>query len=221
MVETPQEERPSEERKAGESPTPQQPPYKPAAKRRHGKTGGGNKLLIAILACVVFLIVWGISGSVPMIEYNNLIRQNESLQNEYQALRTDYDNLETAYNMSEEQYSKLNLDYEAIEIELSSIKEVYPPREFNSHRELTDWLRDNPVPDEGTQVYANDMYAQTLQIREDALKYGYIVSATCVYDEETELYTVSCETVINGHMFWWYPDEDIAYDDPYLGFISR
>ena len=209
LVEASQEERPSEE-----SPTPQKPPYTPDTERTSGKTGGGNKLLVAVLICIVFLIGWSVSGTVPKQKYLQLESQNEASKVENQSLKADLDEMST-------NYSRLEQDYEAVSAELAQIREVYPPREFNSYQELTEWLRTNPVSDEGQKEYAEDTYEQALRIQEDALKDGYIVSATCVYDEETELYTILSETVINGHMFWWYPDEDIAYEDPYLGFISR
>ena len=105
-------------------------------------------------------------------------------------------------------YDELNAEYGAVEAELAEIKEVYPPRDFSSLRELQDWLRANDVSERPASTTAEHLYSKALEIQENALEDGYIVSADIDYDSETELFYVACVTIIDGDIWAWDPETD-------------
>ena len=84
--------------------------------------------------------------------------------------------------------------------ELAEIKEVYPPRDFSSLSELRDWLLENDVSEKPITTYMEDWYGRALEIQEDALKDGYIISVDYDYYEEEDSYEAWCVTIINGYI---------------------
>jgi len=121
--------------------------------------------------------------------------------------------------VSQSEYEALQADYEAVKQELVEIKEVYPPRDFSSLRELQDWLLANDVSEKPATMYAEDWYGRALELQEDALKDGYIVSADYDVVTETEL-AVWCTTIINGMVFYWDPETDEVYEEYGLGTVK-
>lgn len=111
-------------------------------------------------------------------------------------------------------------DYEAVKQELAEIKEVYPPRDFSSLTELEDWLAENDVSERPATEYASGWYGKALEIQEDALKDGYIVSADYDYYEETDDYTMFCVTIIDGDIWYWDPETDEPLQDYSLGKVK-
>jgi hypothetical protein len=93
-------------------------------------------------------------------------------------------------------------------------------RDFSSLSELQEWLRANDVSERPDTQYAEDWYGKALEIQEDALEDGYIISADYDYDEETETYAVYCVTIINGRVFWWDPETDDVYEEYGLGTVK-
>ncbi|MBA7672740.1 hypothetical protein ES703_80927 [subsurface metagenome] len=125
---------------------------------------------------------------------------------EYEALQADYD--------------ELNANYAAVEAELAEIKEVYPPRDFSSLSELQDWLLQNDVSERALATTAERWYSKALEIQEDALIDGYMVSADYDYDPETDLFYIFCVTIINGDIWYWDPETDEPYQEHYLGKVK-
>ena len=93
-------------------------------------------------------------------------------------------------------------------------------RDFSSLTELEEWLQANDVSDRPTAEYASEWYRKALEIQEDALRDGYIVSADYDYDAETDSYTVYCITIIDGDIWYWDPETDEPYIDYSLGKIK-
>ena len=91
-------------------------------------------------------------------------------ESEYEALQADYD--------------ALKADYDAASGELAQIREVYPPRDWSSLTELEEWLQANDVSERPTTEYGDQWFRKALEIQEDALKDGYIVSADYDVGEE-------------------------------------
>ena len=91
-------------------------------------------------------------------------------------------------------------------------------RDFSSLRELQDWLLANDVSERPPTQYADAWYSKALEIQEDALKDGYIVSAD--YDAMEEGVVVWCTTVINGKVFYWDPETDEVFEEYYLGTVK-
>lgn len=141
-------------------------------------------------------------------------------KSEYEALQADYDALNANNETLQADYDELNANYEAVEEELAEIKEVYPPRDFSSLSELTDWLLQNDVSERPLATTAERWYSKALEIQEDALKDGYIISVDYDYDEETDLYSVFCVTIINGDIWYWDPETDEPHQEYYLGKVK-
>ena len=118
------------------------------------------------------------------------------------------------------EYEALQADYEAVNNELTEIKEVYPPRDFSSLSELQDWLLVNDVSEKPTTTSAEDWYGRALEIQEDALEDGYIVSVDYDYYEETDDYGIWCVTIINGDIWLWDPETDESFQDYSLGKVK-
>ena len=129
-------------------------------------------------------------------------------KSEYETLQADYDELEANYETLQADYDELDANYVAVEAELADIQQVYPPRDFSSLQELQDWLLANDVSERPVITTAERWYSKALEIQEDALKDGYMVSAEVFYDENTELFYVTCTTIINGDLWFWDPETD-------------
>ena len=127
-------------------------------------------------------------------------------QSDYEVLQADYD--------------ELNVEYEAVGNELAEIKEVYPPEDFPSLSELNDWLLENDVSEKPDTTYGEDWYGRALEVQEDALRDGYIVSADYDYDAEDDSYLVWCTTIINGRVFFWDPETDDVFEDNDIGTVK-
>ena len=111
-------------------------------------------------------------------------------------------------------------DYEAVQSELAEIKEVYPPEDFSSLSELNDWLLGNDVSEKPITTYGEDWYGRALEVQEDALMDGYIVSADYDYDAEDDSYLVWCTTIINGRVFYWDPETNDVSEDTVIGTVK-
>lgn len=118
------------------------------------------------------------------------------------------------------EYEALNADYEAVSQELTEIKGVYPPKDFSSLSELRDWLMANDVSEKPITTNAEDWYGRALEIQEDALEDGYIVSVDYDYFEETDDYSIWCITIINGDIWVWDPETDESFQDYSLGKVK-
>ena len=108
--------------------------------------------------------------------------------------------------------SSLQSDLSEVQSKLTEINKVYPPRHFSSMNELHDWLVSNDVSDRSGSTTAEDVYAKALDIQEDALQDGYIVSAWIDYYAEEEMFYVLCTAVAGGNVYMWDPENDELTD---------
>jgi len=132
---------------------------------------------------------------------------------------SEYEALQAELTALKEENNRLNAKYEAVNQELAEIKEVYPPRDFSSLRELEDWLRANDVSERPFTEYADDWYRNALEIQEDALRDGFIVSADYDLAEEGESATVWCTAIVNGRVFFWDPETDDVNEESFFGTV--
>jgi len=151
--------------------------------------------LVVLCLAVVLLAGCGVSKS----EYEALQNENATLTSDLASLQADYD--------------ALNADYQAASSELADIKAVYPPRDFSSVRELEDWLLSNDVSEKPVTLTAEAWYGRALEVQEDALAGGYVVSVDYDYTSETGKYLVVCVTIINGDIYYWDPETDEVYHE--------
>ncbi len=127
--------------------------------------------------------------------------------------QSDYDELSA-------EYDELSAEYEVVESELARIKDVYPPRDFPSLTDLKDWLAENDVSEKPDTTYAEDWYGRALEVQEDAVADGYLISADYDYSEADESYSVWCIAIINGKIFYWDPETDEVFEDYALGTVK-
>ena len=163
-----------------------------------------NPLLIGLL--VLCLAMVSLAGCVS--------------KSEYETLQADYDELEANYETLQADYNELDANYVAVEAELADIQQVYPPTDFSSLSELQDWLLQNDVSERPVATIAETWYSKALQIQEDALKDGYIVSVDYDYDVETDLFYIYCATIINGDIWYWDPETDEPFQEYALGKVK-
>ena len=131
-------------------------------------------------------------------------------QSEYEALQAEYESLQASYD-------SLNADYDSVSQELAEIKEFYPPKDFSSYSELSEWVSNHVKPEMTT---ADKDFGEALKIQEEALRDGYIVSAVAAdrTDYSTEwtvrVYVVYNTAIVNGTLYWWYPYESEVWQHP-------
>ena len=153
-------------------------------------------LLMGLLVLCLAMVPLAGCG-VPQSEYEALQAENATLLDEIESLQADYDDVSN---------------------ELAEIKEVYPPRDFSSLSELQDWLEANDVSEKPVTTYGEDWYGRALEVQEDALKDGYVVSAD--YDATEEGAAVWCTTIINGRVFYWDPETDEVFEEYAFGTVK-
>jgi hypothetical protein len=106
-----------------------------------------------------------------------------------------------------------------IAITLGGCRGECQPRDFASYEEFVEWLQANDVSEQPISDYASEWYSMALQIQEDAMRDGYIVSAAYRYDDDGT-YSVYCITVIDGDIWYWDPETDQPQADYSLGKVK-
>ena len=170
-------------------------------------------VLIGVIISVLAIVL--LAGCVSKSEYEALqtefaalTQENASLKGENTSLKTelagtqsDLTNVQAEHDALQAKHDELNANYEAASKELAEIKEVYPPRDFSSLKELQDWLLANEVSERPAATTAENWYSKALEIQEDALKDGYIVSVDVDPGEKAGEWYVACVTVIDGDLW--------------------
>ena len=128
-------------------------------------------------------------------------------QDVYDDVRAERDAAKAKVASLQKDISKANSDLATAKTDLAEIKKVYPPRDFSSKKELQDWLFKNDVSDRPITTGVENWYGYALDIQEDALKDGYVVSVDYDVDEEGS-YWVYCIAIINGDIWFWDPEID-------------
>ena len=136
-----------------------------------------------------------------------------SVESDLASVESDLASVESDLASVQADYDELNANYMATKNELAEIKEVYPPKDFSSLSELQDWLLTNDVSERPVTEFAEGWYGRALEIQEDALKDGYMISVNLDYGETEDLFYIACVTIIDGDIWWWNPetDEPIQY----------
>jgi hypothetical protein len=127
----------------------------------------------------------------------------------------------TGCGVSQSEYDALLADYEAVNKELAQIKEVYPLQYFPSISTLEAWLASNDISERPAATFADAWYRKALDIQEDAIKDGYLISADYDYFEDTDEYMVYCVAIIDGEVWWWDPETDDVLWDSALGKVEN
>lgn len=169
-------------------------------------------LLVGLV--VLCLAMVSLAGcGVPQSEYEALQGENATLVEENTSLKAELVGVQS-------DLAKAQADYEAASNELAEIKEVYPPGDFSSRRELEDWLLSNDVSEKPITTTAEGWIGRALEVQEDALADGYLVSVDYDGPDEEGNYSVFCTTVINGDIWYWDPETDEPLQDYSLGKVK-
>jgi outer membrane murein-binding lipoprotein Lpp len=156
----------------------------------------------AIVLCLSIVLLAGCG--VSKADYEALQAENADLTTELAAVQSDLTSLQT--------------DYDAMSNELAQLQAVYPPGDFPSRTELEDWLLENDVSEKPTTTTVAAWYGRALEVQEDALADGYVVSVD--YDYVDDSVAVLCTTIINGRIFWWDPETDEVFEDTNMGTVK-
>lgn len=116
--------------------------------------------------------------------------------------------------VSQAEHDDLLSENTELKSQLATLEGICPPKHFTSSAELREWLRNNPVSEQGPTDIAESLYTKAMEIQQAALEDGYIISVNIDYDEsEAEaIYWIACVAVINGEIWSWNPeDDDIVY----------
>jgi len=93
-------------------------------------------------------------------------------------------------------------------------------REFSSSEELEDWLHTNDVSEKPDVFSIASIYSKALEIQQDALSDGYIVSVDSDYDRTDDILFIFCTTIVEGYVWYWDPQTDEAFEDTHLGKVK-
>ena len=176
--------------------------------------------LVGVMLLLASSLVVGCG--IPQEEYDAVLAERDAAQAEVESLKSDLatveGNLATAEGdlaTVQSQISSLQSDLTAVQKELAEIKEVYPARHFNTIQELQGWLTANDVSDRPMATTAEATYSKALEIQQDALEDGYIVSAWIDYYPDEESFYLNCTAVAGGVVWMWNPetDEPVNFSD--------
>lgn len=163
----------------------------------------------AVVLCLAIVLLAGCG--VSKAEYEALQTEKANVETELAAAQSDLTSLQADYDA-------LDADYEAASSDLAEFEAVYPPGDFSSRTELEDWLLENDVSEKPTTATVAAWYGRALEVQEDALADGYVVSVD--YDYVEDGVTVVCTTIINGRIFWWDPETDEVFEDTNMGTVK-
>jgi len=163
--------------------------------------------LLGLVVLVVVLVLLFVSRS----DY-------DTLQADFEALEQQNSGLSSQLQQVQSDLSQLQSDYDDVSQELEDIQRVFPPRDFSSVTELENWLLTNDVSETPFATTYEEWYAKALQIQEDALKDGYIISVDFDYDIEQDAILVYCVTIVDGNIWYWDPETDEIFQ--YFGMGS-
>jgi len=134
-------------------------------------------------------------------EHATLVDENTGLKGQLELVQSNLTNLQADYEAVQSDLTNLQTDYEAANEELAAIKEVYPPRNFNSRTELVEWREGVGILD------YTDIYRGCEKLQEIALSDGYILSVSTFYDYYDEIWYTACLATAGDSIYSLYPDE--------------
>jgi len=172
-----------------------------------------RSFLVALFLFVMVLLVG--SCGVPQNQYDlvaadleNTRQELFSVQAELVVSESKVSDLTSSLEEHKADLEAKEYELAAVQEELAEIKEVYPPRDFSTSKELQDWLAANDVSEFSHSTVAENLYAKALQIQEDALTDGLIISVDLDPGKQKDEWYISCVAVIDGELWAWGPESD-------------
>jgi hypothetical protein len=147
----------------------------------------------------------------------DLEAEKTSLMTEKESLEADYSKLKIENEAVAGGLVKIKESYEGVYKELGALQMVYPPKYFSTSQELKSWIQYNAISD--TPIHSNlfisyKAYERCLEIQEEALKDGFIISVAVACGPEKEfpeygdVRPVYCQAQTGDGIYWWFPDRD-------------
>ena len=174
-----------------------------------------RKRWFLISSFLVLIALFAGGCGVSQDEYDTVVADLEKAQQELLVLKAELAASQSQVSDLTTSLEKGKANLEAIETELKATKEkltkmekVYPPRDFSSSIELRDWLAVNDVSESSPSTIAETLYMKGLQIQEDALKDGYIISVDLDPGKQKDEWYITCVAVIDGDLWAWGPESD-------------
>jgi len=168
-----------------------------------------------ITSFLVLILLFAGGCGVSRDEYDTVIADLEKAQQELLSIKAELaasqSRVSELKNSLEESIADLEVteaELEAAKEELAKIEKVYPPRDFSSSTELRDWLAANTVSESPPTNIAETLYMKGLEIQEDALKDGYIISVDLDPGKQKDEWYITCVAVIDGNLWAWGPESD-------------
>ena len=96
-------------------------------------------------------------------------------------------------------------EYDALEAELEALQSVCPPCEFVTLTQLEAWAYTNIQS--GEAVFVDESFQKALMVQQAGLEDGYLISINIEYTPEIESFTVSCNAIAAGKLYWWDPED--------------
>jgi predicted nuclease with TOPRIM domain len=184
------------------------------------------KWLLIAVACFSLCVI-PLSGcfsqlelEVLQAELDELAEDNSRLEADLGEANANLSSLQADYDELSDRYDELNEDYESLESELSQVEECQSPRDFSSLSELRDWVESNDVSEKPITDYVEDWFVRALEVQEDAIADGYVVSADYDVDEEGSIVGVWCTAIAGGRLFFWDPETDELFEEYALGTVK-
>lgn len=172
---------------------------------------------VGVMLLLSLLVV---SCGVSQDYHDSVVDERNTLQVQVTSLQKDLDKAKSDLGAAQGQIKTLQGDYETASAELAEIKKIYPPREFSSKTELRNWIFENDVSDRPDTLYASDWYSYALDVQDDALEDGYIVSAWIDWYLDDDDFYVLCSAVVEGNVYMWDPETDELIDFSYESDLS-
>lgn len=162
-------------------------------------------LVVSFLLLFILLIA---GCGIPQDQYDMVLVDLEDAQRELLSVKTELAASQSKVSNLTSSLDRSKADLDAAKEKLVKLEEVYPPRDFSSSTELRDWLAANGVSESQTTTIAESLYTKALQIQEDALRDGYIISVDLDPGKEQNEWYITCVTIIDGDLWAWGPESD-------------
>ena len=170
--------------------------------------------IVGLLGLIVLLVLLFVS----LGEYNDLETQLEAAESQSTSLSSQLAQAQSSLSGLQGDLSQLQEDYDAVSQELEELRNRPTASNFASVDDLEAWLLANTISNEPWAPTWPEEYDKALRLQQAAADDGYIISVQYHYcDEAGALEYIACTAYIDGFLWIWLLDEDVAYPDPIFG----
>ncbi|MFC2063339.1 hypothetical protein ACFLS8_05300 [Chloroflexota bacterium] len=171
-----------------------------------------RRRLLLITSFLVLVVLLAGGCGVSQDDYDKVTVDLEKAQQELFAVKAELSASQSIISDLMTSLEEAEVELDTPKGELNDIREVLPPQYFPSSMELRDWLAENAVSESPPTTVAETLYTKGLQIQEDALKDGYIISVDLDPGKQEDEWYISCVAVIDGDLWAWGPESDVPIE---------